>query len=351
MNLLNRIYEGFDTEEELFTALKDLNYKGDGIIKAIKFKGKLYAVGVDLDNKIAIGKNTLFITEDDYLVMYDYNQFKEKHKSIPSFDECRYNSLDGFYREMVKTDENFDVFNIEAKSEMWLLCLANDSSNSYATFLAKTFSRVAFTKDNILTLSRYIENVDLCHKLFERYINIQNVYPSLGTITFMYQNKLQYVRYKTILENDEYKIVLQNDKFAIEDPLSGAKKTKPIEKTTNTTKKEASSENPSKRKQEIYSVFMLSNRKDDKVYFGVYPGDNCSNYDILNELLFMMSDEKRKTPLLNEMRKYDMVDFDISIIKRMGFGTLKERSDFIIDLIKKSKREMLIPEQQKIKNM
>lgn len=327
MELLNRVYDGFDAEGEVFEFLKDLKYKSTSRIKVIKFKEKFYVVAIDLDKKFIAGKEMIFATEAEFTTMMDVKRFKTLNPVFPEFKEMPFNYLDGFYREFIKEDFGFMVYSVEGDGEFLMLCEANDSSNAYVVNLAMTFCKTAFNKDNINCLDRYIKDVSAYAELYDKYINVVAVYPTLDAVIFKYKEKNEYVRAKI----EDGALVLQDPQFAIEDPLKSAK----------------SEEVKAVNKGEEWTIYVLSNIVDDKVYFGVH--SKTENPDeILDELLLEM--DRPVTNLAKCMNDYGMHEFKVTIVKHKFFSSIDERNGYMTKLIGKNNRNYLTPVQQRIRN-
>lgn len=329
MELLNRIYDGFDTEGEVFEFLKDLKYKTTSKIKVIKFKEKFYVVAIDLDKKFIAGKEMIFATEAEFITMMDVKRFKILNPEFPEFKEMPFNYLDGFYREVIKEDFQFMVYSVEGDGEFLMLCEANDSSNAYIVNLAMTFCKTAFNKDTIKSLDKYIKDVSAYAELYDKYVNVVAVYPTLDAVIFKYKDKNEYVRAKI----EEGVLILQDPQFAIEDPLKSAKMEEP---------KPESNVN----KGEEWTIYVLSNIVDDKVYFGVH--SKTENPDeILDELLLEM--DRPVTNLARCMNNYGMHEFNVTIVKHKFFASIDERNGYMTKLIGKNDKNYLTPVQQRIR--
>lgn len=341
MEMLNRIYEGFVSEDEVFAFLREVNYVKESVVKVIRFKNMYYVVGVDLETKFVAGKDMIFVTDAKFMTMMDLNRFKSLKPEFPIIQEARYNYLDGFYREMIKEDFDLCVYSIEGDGDFVMLCEANDSSNAYVVNLGMTFCKISYNKGQLNLLDRYVKDSYLYEtELYDKYINVQAVYPSLNMAIFKYQNKSELVRTRIDYTENGPVLVLQDNKFGIKKPIS----------IKGNGKQEVASDNKEIINENVFEkiIYELSNIKDGKSYYGFH--DVVSDVDdILNDLLLEM--DKGESELAKAMLSYNIGDFVIKIIKKDTFKKMDDCLLSVATIIGETSNELLTPTQKMIKNV
>lgn len=341
MEMLNRIYKGFVSEDEVFTFLKEINYTKESVVKVIKFKGMYYVVGVDLETRFVAGKDMIFVTDAKFMTMMDLNRFKSLKPEFPIIQEARYNYLDGFYREMIKEDFDLCVYSIEGDGDFLMLCESNDSSNAYVVNLGMTFCKISYSRGQLGLLDRYVKDSYLYEtELYDKYINVQAVYPSLNTVVFKYQNKNEVVRTRIDYTENGAVLVLQDNKFGIKKPIN----VKSANKQDNTVVNKQVVDDGMFEKV----IYELSNIKDGKSYYGFHDVVRDAD-EILNDLFLEM--DKGESELAKAMLSYNIGDFIIRIIKKDKFKKIDDCLLSVATIIGETSKDLLTPTQKMIKKV